>query len=651
MLPFSSVSERSERIVGNYRLRRRLGSGAMGEVWLGQHVVTGGTGAVKILRESTRGKDRVQRFFAREGRAIARMHHPHIVAVFEVAPDHLVTAYIDGSDLARRLHTPIDPATAVRIVLQIASALAHAHAHGVVHRDVKPSNIMLDRHGNAYLADFGLALIPDDAGGPDAGVNVRAGTPAYMAPEQMKDGVHGPAVDQYALGRTLLEMLLGTRVPPNNAEALAQLSGELPEPLVAAVRRATAAEPGARFPSVWAFGEALARLDLSAYPPPERVAAEVRLRGPFGWCAGAHAREQLAPDLMRCDYRLSELAAAGLLPAGRVADLLAMSGLAEMGWSVYGRSARLGPIDDAAAYARAAEVIVLMHGWAVTRAVWSRVAAALCRDNAQAIVLVPDVFGHGETRFARKTPPREVATMQAQAEAVRQWIDVVGLRDFPTVMVGHSMSAVGLLCMGDEDVGPRVSRVAINPVWPMYDVEYRRRLQLGVVLGHTLARVPGARQWLLAKMVREAPAARELAHDERERMVANVLAMGRGVVNRIVGSFRAAPLPGKRHDRLMLLIGVNDPLCKPEITTKAMQDLGIRPEQLRLLATGGHYPHMEAEAHPEWTARNCDEIVQLVNTMLLSAREGTLSSTELESTFLCDTASTQPAHNTGQTTR
>src|SRR5277367_5986257 len=189
-VPFGPSSGGSLRQVGDYELLRRIGSGAMGEVWLAKHRVTGGVSAVKLLHPAVASRERAQRFFARERRAIARLAHPHIVALHGMGDGFIATAYIDGADLSRRMQTPIEPRVAVRFALQIASALEHAHVRGIVHRDVKPSNILVDRRGNAYLTDFGLAALMDDDAAQE-----RAGTPAFMPPEQAR-GYAEPASER-----------------------------------------------------------------------------------------------------------------------------------------------------------------------------------------------------------------------------------------------------------------------------------------------------------------------------------------------------------------------------------------------------------------------------------------------------------------------
>jgi pimeloyl-ACP methyl ester carboxylesterase len=631
----ASREGQSLRVVGSYRLERRLGSGAMGEVWLGRHVLTGGSGAVKLLREGGRNPERLRQFFLREGRAVARLRHPHIVGVFEIGEEHLVIQFIDGSDLARRLHTPIDPALALRLTRQIASALAHAHASGVVHRDVKPSNILVDKQHNAYLADFGLALLADD----DSVETVRAGTPGFMPPEQQKSGAArvGPAADQFALGRTLLEMLVGGRLPHDTAEALALLPTHLPAPLRAVIERATAATPEQRFPSMGAFEAALAGLDLSAYGAPVRLAPEVRTHTPFAWCAGAHHVAMLAPDLMRADFRLGDLRRAGLLPPAAVEALVARTGLTDVGWSMYGCSTRLGPLNEAGALARATEVVVLLHGWAATRKVWANVAAAICRDNAQAIVLTPDTYGFGETPFVAQPTPAQLSA-RGVLDMVGGWLELLHLDEFPTVLVGHSMTAVSVLLGDDESIGPRISRIAINPVLPQYDPAYRAQVRLTSGLLATIGRLGPLRRWFAHHHAQTSPAAVQLAPAVRAEFAELFLSLSAPVA---AGMFRALfmtpPLsPGAGQERLLLVLGANDVLITDKSIAGAVAELGLHQTQLVHLATGGHYPHLEAEAHPEWTARNAAELVGLVGTMMHSSREGTVMSTQLQSTLGAD---------------
>jgi pimeloyl-ACP methyl ester carboxylesterase len=619
------------RVVGSYRLERRLGSGAMGEVWLGRHVLTGGVGAVKLLREGGKNPERLRHFFQREGRAVARLRHPHIVGVFEIGDDYLVIQFVDGSDLARRLHTPIDPALALRLTRQIASALAHAHASGVVHRDVKPSNILVDKQHNAYLADFGLALLDEETAD-----SARAGTPGFMPPEQQRIGPArvGPAADQFALGRTLLEMLVGGRLPHEPAAALALYPAHLPEPLRAAIVRATAPTPDARFPSMKDFDEALAALDLADFPAPVRLAPEARTRTPFAWCAGAHTTTMLAPDLMRADFRLSDVRRGGYLPAGSVDGLLRQTGLTDVGWSMYGCSTRLGPLSEAGALARATEVAVLLHGWAATRKVWQNVAAAICRDNAQAVVLTPDVYGFGETRFVAD-PSRAQLAAGAILDMVAHWLELLHLNEFPTVLLGHSLTGVSVMLGDDESISPRVSRIAVNPVFPQYYPNYKRNVGRTVYLMRTLGRITPLRRYFARLQARTSPAARELAPQVREDFAENFMSVTPRVA---AGMFRALhdtpPLePGRGQQRLLMVLGENDALITEESILAAVAALDLPRTQLVHLATGGHYPHLEAEAHPEWTARNAAELVGLIGTMMHSSREGTVLSTQLQSTL------------------
>ncbi|RMH40013.1 MAG: hypothetical protein D6689_15060 [Deltaproteobacteria bacterium] len=613
-------------VVGSYRLERLLGSGAMGEVWLGRHVRTDRPAAVKVLRRRRRGTGAAE-FLSREARAIARLSHPHIVRLYELGTDYLVTAYIDGTTLARRIKTPVSPAEAVAIALPIASALEHAHARGVVHRDVKPSNILLDHNGTPFLADFGLAYLAGDGAG-----GVRGGTPGFMAPEQMESSCVGPAADQYALARTLLEMLIGARAAESREEALAQLPPALPRELVDLLRRATAPNPADRWPSLAEFTAKLADIDLSAFAPPQRLARDVRIAAPFAWAARTVGSDRPAPDIARVDYRLSVLDAAGELPADRVAAFRARSGYADFGWTAYGRPGRLGALDRPHAYARASELYVLLHGWAGTRAVWETTAQALCRDNAEAIVLVPDVAGFGETRYATRKPDPEFVGPRGIVLGVLAWLDLLGLGEIPTVLVGHSMLATGLMAIRDDELGPLRSRVAVTPVFPFCDKVQRRRIRRGEWLIRTLAWFPPLYRYVARKEAFEADCGQDVPVRYREDTYHNFVAVGPSILRRTLAALgRTEFARGDQLRRCEVVIGARDPWCPEDVARTALEALEFPAGRYHLMAAGGHLPQIESESHPEWTARNQDDLVRIISNVVVEAHSGTLLSTELAS--------------------
>lgn len=197
-------------------IRERIGEGGMGWVYRARHRELGRDIALKILAATVADEPRFAERFVREARALARLDHPAIVRVHDFGCSggywHLMMELVEGVNLRQRLaHGALAPAEALAIVPQLCSALQYAHEHGVVHRDIKPDNVLIATDGRVKLADFGLAKLidpPADLGRTDSGVVM--GTLHYMAPEQL----HRPRdVDQradiYSLGVLLYEMLTG----------------------------------------------------------------------------------------------------------------------------------------------------------------------------------------------------------------------------------------------------------------------------------------------------------------------------------------------------------------------------------------------------------------------------------------------------------
>ena len=216
---------------GDYTVVKLLGKGGMGAVYLA-HASDGTCYAVKVMdADAAQGKPDFHKRFIREGEFAVKIRHPNLIPVHCIGQDpktglcYLVMDYMPGGSLADRLgerkRFPVDEAVA--IVTKIAEALEVAHRHGVIHRDVKPDNIMFDADGTPKLADLGVAKFTDDAHKTTVTTTgMIIGTPAYMAPEQMIDSRHIDArADVYALGVVLYEMLAGKR--PNEGSTAVEL--------------------------------------------------------------------------------------------------------------------------------------------------------------------------------------------------------------------------------------------------------------------------------------------------------------------------------------------------------------------------------------------------------------------------------------------
>src|SRR5262245_27866794 len=222
---------------GRYQVRGTLGAGGFGTVYLGHDTQLDRPVALKVLRAGASPARAAGEPALREARRLAQLRHPGIVAVHDVGVQegqvYIVSDYLDGPDLGRwlREHRSAWPAAA-RIAAAVADALAHAHARLIIHRDVKPANILLTAERAPVLVDFGLALRETQAGGAEKGVV--AGTPAYMSPEQAAGTAHriDGRTDIYSLGVVLYEMLTG-RLPfraTQLRELLRQVREDQPQP-------------------------------------------------------------------------------------------------------------------------------------------------------------------------------------------------------------------------------------------------------------------------------------------------------------------------------------------------------------------------------------------------------------------------------------
>lgn len=272
-----------------YRVLKLLGRGGMGTVYLAEHKVMERTVALKVIRPGLTDRPELVERFRREVKAAAPLAHPNIVAAYdaEQAGDchFLAMEFVDGTDLARWLKArgPLPPAEACGYVRQAALGLQHAHEHHLVHRDLKPQNLMRTATGAVKILDFGLALLTRSAAESGTQSGIILGTPDYMAPEQADDA-HAADIrsDIYSLGCTLYELLGGQppfpggslldklrRLAQEQPAPLALLRPQLPAALVEVVERMMAKKPDQRFQTP---GEVAAALLPWSGPPPETIA-------------------------------------------------------------------------------------------------------------------------------------------------------------------------------------------------------------------------------------------------------------------------------------------------------------------------------------------------------------------------------------------
>jgi serine/threonine protein kinase len=265
------MADRVGRQLGNYRLIRLLGQGGFAEVYLGEHIYLGTQAAIKVLIARLAHEEIDE--FHNEARTIARLRHPHIVRVLDFDVDggipFLVMDYAPHGTLRQRYPkgSCLAPVDILLYSKQVAAALQYAHDQKLIHRDVKPENMLLESSNDILLSDFGIAVVAHSSGSLD-GQN-SAGTLPYMAPEQLQ-GKPVYASDQYSLGIVVYEWLCGMRPfegsyweiisqhlstpPPPLREKVPSISSAVEE----VVMRALAKDPHQRFPSVSEFAEALA---------------------------------------------------------------------------------------------------------------------------------------------------------------------------------------------------------------------------------------------------------------------------------------------------------------------------------------------------------------------------------------------------------
>ena len=226
--------ETGKTLNGRYKIQTLIGTGGMAAVYLAKDLILDRLVAIKVLRLDFRQNDDAMRRFRREALSATQLTHPNIVGVYDVGQsqemNYIVMEYVEGTDLKDyvRQRGALHPIEAVRIMMQIVSAIAAAHQNRIIHRDIKPQNILIDREGNVKITDFGIAVALSDTSLTQT--NTLLGSVHYLSPEQARGGMATIQTDIYALGIVLYELLTG-KVPFDGESAVSIALKHFQEPL------------------------------------------------------------------------------------------------------------------------------------------------------------------------------------------------------------------------------------------------------------------------------------------------------------------------------------------------------------------------------------------------------------------------------------
>ena len=226
--------ETGKTLNGRYKIQTLIGTGGMAAVYLAKDLILDRLVAIKVLRLDFRQNNDAMRRFRREALSATQLTHPNIVGVYDVGQsqemNYIVMEYVEGTDLKDyvRQKGALHPIEAVRIMMQIVSAIAAAHQNRIIHRDIKPQNILIDREGNVKITDFGIAVALSDTSLTQT--NTLLGSVHYLSPEQARGGMATIQTDIYALGIVLYELLTG-KVPFDGESAVSIALKHFQEPL------------------------------------------------------------------------------------------------------------------------------------------------------------------------------------------------------------------------------------------------------------------------------------------------------------------------------------------------------------------------------------------------------------------------------------
>lgn len=277
-----AVAEKKVVKIGDYIITGKIGQGGIAEIYKGRQASLDREVAIKVLSSELTNDAEIVRRFELESKVVARLNHPNIVHVIDRGKAgnryYFVMEYIDGTSLREIIHSPkIGLVTKMEMIIQVCKALDYAHKNGVIHRDIKPANVLVDRDGNARVADFGIAQIIGSADVEMTSSEVVMGTMAYMSPEQKISSTNvDQTTDIYATGIMIYETLVGVK-PEGRFKLPSELKPDLPGDWDGIILKCLAQDPKDRFNTAVELKDAI--LEVLGGNRPDSAAAELGGQG------------------------------------------------------------------------------------------------------------------------------------------------------------------------------------------------------------------------------------------------------------------------------------------------------------------------------------------------------------------------------------
>jgi len=417
-------------------------------------------------------------------------------------------------------------------------------------------------------------------------------------------------------------MLMARRLDAAQPVTPTTLSEDYPLALRQAVQRAAAARREDRFPTIADFASALNSIDADHVSAPRTLSVSWRPASP--WVKNAVRTRSLGVEVEVADHLISAQERAGTIAPELWRELRTLTGLADNGWSLYGRSDTLGSPTDPEFLGRIQQLVVFMPGLGTRRSCWDQFARHLCCHLGQTAALSLDLHCAGDCRYELESPELKHVDPQAPFRMVAALLKILGLHGVPVCIVGHSISGSQMMGMRDDQFGKMVTRLALTPTFTYGNDAFANNPMTSPALLEQMAteeyNALKVQMWSMLVQGLEPEAARDMMLGVSEGFPLPY--MRKLAVT--MEPFR--PISGTHLRRMKVLVAYDDPLVPRPTVEMVMKDTGFDRSNLHWALDKHHWPQLSKLDNPGWTRRNFDQLLNLIDCLLL---DSSLNTSEL----------------------